>query len=129
MQIVLYRSLHSGLLSSINLIFQARSYFWIPAFAGMTLCNPLHRRQIVQVLVCRMNHKYLRRIQNGNWWLSLLSVVSGLRSIKVDSLQLGERVSNRYPALVLPGLRGFIRYYLAHKETRELAESLLRLDQ
>ena len=40
MQIVLYRSLHSGLLSSINLIFQARSHFLIPP-AGMTLfpCN------------------------------------------------------------------------------------------
>ncbi|MGO9314996.1 MAG: hypothetical protein ACLQDI_19965, partial [Syntrophobacteraceae bacterium] len=59
-------------------------------------------------IIPEVSRKYLCRIQNGNWWLSLLSVVSGLRSIKVDSLQLGERVSNRYPALVLPGLRGFI---------------------
>jgi hypothetical protein len=52
MQIVLCRSLHSGLLSSINLIFPARSHFWIPAprlntsracFAGMTLF-PCKRR-------------------------------------------------------------------------------------
>jgi hypothetical protein len=40
-------------------------------------------------IIPEVSHKYLCRIQNGNWWLSLLSAVSGLRSMKVDSLQVG----------------------------------------
>jgi len=48
--------------------------------------------------------------------------------MKVDSLQVGRASFKSLSRSGVTWLVGFIMYYLAHKETRELAESLLRLD-